>query len=73
MVKRCCCTYILVILLHDQIILANLRLSLRKGFYQWFEILMNLTNWEWNKNSKDFKSTRDRQLTKQQQQNRTDD
>ena len=52
-------TYILVVLLHDQIILANMCLNLIlnfKSFYQWFEISMDLTSWEWNKISKDFKA-----------------
>ena len=58
-VKICYSTYILVILLHDQIILANVCLNLIlnfKSFYQWFEISMDLTSWEWNKISKDFKA-----------------
>ena len=27
-------------------------------FFQWFEILINLASWEWNKISKNLKSTR---------------
>ena len=60
-VKICYSTYILVILLHDQVILPNLWLNLNlnfKNFYQWFEVSMDLTSWEWNKISKDFKAER---------------
>ena len=59
MVKIRYSAYILDILLHDQVILANLWLHLNlnfKSFYQWFEISMDLTSWEWNKISKDFKA-----------------
>ena len=34
---------------------------------------MDLTSWEWNNIGKDFKSTKDRQMTDQQQQSRTHD
>ena len=34
---------------------------------------MDVTSWGWNKINKDFESRRDRQLTDQQQQSRTDD